>query len=81
MPTIDEIDQALVELHSTGLKGVYSELDINLVPNTPRGADTAMANPYASGLPDEIQQQLARRYADVFGVFLKHRDAATRVTF
>jgi endo-1,4-beta-xylanase len=37
-----------------------------------------MANPYASGLPDEIQQQLARRYADVFGVFLKHRDAVTR---
>jgi endo-1,4-beta-xylanase len=34
-PTNDEIDQALVELHSTGLK-VYSELDINLLPNTPR---------------------------------------------
>ena len=34
-----------------------------------------------NGLPDEIQQQLARRYADVFGVFLKHRDAVTRVTF
>ena len=28
-----------------------------------------------------MQQQLARRYADVFGVFLKHRDAVTRVTF
>jgi endo-1,4-beta-xylanase len=32
-------------------------------------------------LPDEVQQQLARRYADVFRVFLKHRDAVTRVTF
>jgi endo-1,4-beta-xylanase len=45
------------------------------------GRRSAMANSYASGLPDEIQQQLARRYADVFGVFLKHRDAVTRVTF
>ena len=26
-------------------------------------------------------RQPARRYADMFGVFLKHRDAVTRVTF
>jgi endo-1,4-beta-xylanase len=80
-PSIDEIDQALVELSGTGLKVMYSELDINLLPDTARGADPATANPYANGLPDQIQQQLARRYADVFGVFLKHRDAVTRVTF
>lgn len=80
-PAIDEIDTALVELHATGLKVMYTELDINLLPNTPRGADPAVANPYATGLPDEIQRQLARRYADVFRVFLKHRDAVTRVTF
>jgi endo-1,4-beta-xylanase len=80
-PSIDEIDTALNELHATGLKIMYSELDINLLPNTPRGADPNVANPYADGLPDAVQQQLARRYADVFGVFLKHRDAVTRVTF
>jgi endo-1,4-beta-xylanase len=80
-PTLDEIDTALVELHATGLKVMYTELDINLLPNTPRGADPAVANPYANGLPAEVQQQLARRYADVFRVFLKHRDAVTRVTF
>jgi endo-1,4-beta-xylanase len=32
-------------------------------------------------LPDAVQQQLAQRYADLFGVFLKQRDAITRVTF
>jgi endo-1,4-beta-xylanase len=80
-PTLDEIDQALVELHATGLEVMYTELDINLLPNTPRGADPAAGNPYANGLPDDVQQQLARRYADLFGVFLKHRDAVTRVTF
>jgi len=80
-PTIDEIDTALVDLHATGLKVMYSELDINLLPNTPRGADPSLANPYVGGLPDAVQQQLARRYAGVFGVFLKHRDAVTRVTF
>ena len=80
-PAIDEIDAALVELHATGLKVMYTELDVNLLPNTPRGADPSVANPYAAGLPDDVQRQLARRYADVFRVFLKHRDAVTRVTF
>jgi endo-1,4-beta-xylanase len=68
-----------VELRGTGLKVMYTELDVNLLPNTPRGADPAVANPYANGLPDEVQ--LASRYGEVFRVFLKHRDAVTRVTF
>src|SRR6187455_2424407 len=72
-PAIDEIDTALVELHATGLKVVYTELDINLLPNTPRGADPATANPYANGLPDDVQRQLARRYGDLFRLFLEHR--------
>ena len=80
-PAIDEIDKALVELHATGLKVMYTELDINLLPNAQRGADPAVANPYANGLPEEVQQQLARRYADVFRVFVDHRDAVARVTF
>ena len=33
-PTIGEIEMALVELHATGLKVMYTELDINLLPNT-----------------------------------------------
>jgi GH35 family endo-1,4-beta-xylanase len=45
------------------------------------GADPSVANPYTNGLPDDVQQRLARRYADVFRVFLNHRDAVTRVTF
>jgi endo-1,4-beta-xylanase len=80
-PTIGEIEEALVDLHSTGLKVMYTELDINLLPQAGRNADPAVANPYASGLPDEKQQLLAERYAVIFGVFLRHRDAVTRVTF
>jgi endo-1,4-beta-xylanase len=81
-PAIDEIEQTLVDLHTaTGLKVNYSELDINLLPPAARGADPAVANPYASGLPDEKQQALAKRYADIFGVFVKHHDWIARVTF
>lgn len=80
-PTIDAIEQALVDLHSTGLKVMYTELDINLLPSAGRGADPAVANPYANGLPDQKQQQLATRYADIFGLMFKHRHRVSRVTF
>jgi endo-1,4-beta-xylanase len=38
-------------------------------------------NPYKDGLPDAVQQKLAKRYADLFAVFVKHRVAIERVTF
>ena len=80
-PTLAEIEQTLIDLNSTGLKVMYTELDINMLPPAGRNADPALANPYAAGLPDDKQQQLARRYADIFSLFLKHRDKVTRVTF
>ena len=60
---------------------MYTELDINLLPSAGRGADPAAANPYANGLPDEQQRQLATRYADIFGLIVKHRNRVSRVTF
>jgi endo-1,4-beta-xylanase len=80
-PTTAEIEQALEDLHGTGLKVMYSELDINMLPPAGRNADPAAANPYAAGLPDEQQQALAKRYADIFGVFMAHHDWISRVTF
>jgi endo-1,4-beta-xylanase len=44
-PTIDAIEQALVDLNSTGLKVMYTELDINLLPSAGRGVDPAVAKP------------------------------------
>jgi endo-1,4-beta-xylanase len=44
-----------------------------------RAADAL--DPYKSGLPDSVQQALARRYADLFMVFLKHRKVIERITF
>lgn len=80
-PTIGEIEEALTDLHGTGLKVMYTELDVNLLPQAERGADPSIANPYANGLPEEKQQALAKRYADIFGVILKHRAWVSRVTF
>jgi endo-1,4-beta-xylanase len=41
----------------------------------------AKLNPYTNGLPDAVQQELAKRYADLFTVFVKHHDSVSRVTF
>ena len=38
-------------------------------------------NPYASGLPDSVQTKLAKRYSDIFNLFLRHEDKISRVTF
>jgi endo-1,4-beta-xylanase len=80
-PSLDQIEEALTDLHATGLKVMYSELDIDLLPPGGRNADPTAANPYANGLPEEKQQQLAKRYADIFGIILAHRDWVSRVTF
>ena len=58
------------------------------VPCLGRGADVSLnagmqakLDPYASGLPDAVGQALAKRYADLFAVFVKHHGEVTRVTF
>ena len=38
-------------------------------------------NPFPEALPDSMQVKLANRYEDLFGVYLKHRDKITRITF
>ena len=37
-------------------------------------------DPYTGGLPDEVARQHAERYRQAFEMFLRHRDAVTRVT-
>jgi endo-1,4-beta-xylanase len=88
-PTAEQEDSTISAFESLGLKVSISELDITVLPSPNKGgtADvtaTAKAqqalNPYTNGLPESVQQQLAKRYADLFGVFIKHR-GIERVTF
>jgi endo-1,4-beta-xylanase len=38
-------------------------------------------NPYAAGFSEAGQAALARRYAELFAVYVKHSDIVDRVTF
>jgi endo-1,4-beta-xylanase len=67
---------------------VITELDMDVLPRDPDmwGADLskkatikAKTNIYPDGLPAAMQEKLAKRYADVFALFLKH--GVARVTF
>ena len=89
-PTVEEEDAAITAFAKLGVKVAISELDIDVLPRDPKlfSADVSLKvkqdpklNPYANGLPDDVQQELARRYADLFAVFLKHRAEMSRVTF
>jgi endo-1,4-beta-xylanase len=71
-----------------GIQVNISELDVEVLPRATDSADvsatavkTAPVNPYPNGLPEEIQQRLAKRYAELFRVFVQHSKVMGRVTF
>jgi endo-1,4-beta-xylanase len=88
-PTTEQVDATLTALGKLGVKVMITELDVDVLSarGQNRSADVAEVqrqttpNIYTNGLPDSVQQALAQRYADLFGVFLKHRDVVSRVTF
>lgn len=89
-PLNEELEAAIDFYSKLGMKVMVTELDISVLPNLFEitGADiSAMRdmregyNLYPDGLPDEVQQKLAKRYAELFSIFHKHADKISRITF
>jgi endo-1,4-beta-xylanase len=89
-PSAEAEDAAIAALGELGVKVAITEFDINVLPQATRQqtAEVSLSvearkelNPYPNGLPDAMQEALAKRYASLFSVFLKHRDVVARVTF
>jgi endo-1,4-beta-xylanase len=89
-PSVEQQDATIAAFGKLGVKVVISELDIDVLPpaNNQETADIttnikadATLNPYVDGLPDSVQQALAQRYAELFAIFLNHREVIRRVTF
>ena len=89
--TAAKLDTTISVLGALGVKVNITELDVDVLPAATqnRTADvgvtaqqgmSAALNPFVTGLPDAVQQELAQRYADLFKVFLKHRGTVDRVT-
>jgi endo-1,4-beta-xylanase len=94
-PRTDYIEAAIDAYAALGLKVMITELDVDVLPLTKEGQiiGTGMLHkqfhleeferfldPYPNGLPDEVQQQLTDRYAELFRIFHRRRDAIARVS-
>ena len=92
-PSLEEIEQIILDIHAEGVYVSFTELDISVLPNPWEmvGAEVTQnfskfegdpkMNPYPNGLPDAVQEKLAKRYQDIFNLFVKHSDKINRVTF
>ena len=89
-PGLEEIEKSIVAYAACGVDVHITELDIDVLPREPgmfaadielRGKLNSKNNPYPEGLPEGVQRRLTERYAEIFRLFLKHRDKIKRVTF
>jgi endo-1,4-beta-xylanase len=93
-PRLEYVEAAIDSFAALGVKVMITEMDIDVLPLTREGQiiGQVMAHPqfqleefkeyldpYADGLPEEVERQLADRYAELFRVFYDRRDKIHRV--
>ena len=89
-PNLADYEASIAAFAAEGVKVMITELDVSVLPaawglsaEVSRSHDyDEKFNPWKDGvLPDEMQQRLARRYEELFRIYLKHADSIDRVTF
>lgn len=89
-PDMSDVEESIESYAATGLKVMFTELDVSLLP-WPFSQNTADVNsgvqskrndnPYVAGLPDSMAMVSTRIYTDLFRIFNKHSNKISRVTF
>lgn len=94
-PSLADIEAAIDAYAALGLKVMITELDVDVLPLTKEGQVIGIGllhpqfqlpeferylDPYPDGLPPQMQQRLAERYAELFRLLHRKRDAIARVT-
>ena len=89
-PSLDLIEQAILDIHEAGFEVHITELDVDVLPRPSdvEGADLSINfaeseewNPYKEGISPEQEKELVDRYISLFNLFQKHGDKISRVTF
>ena len=89
-PTLEQQDATITAFADLGMKVMITELDVEMLPRDlqNQAADVTLnitfnekLNPYVNGLPADVLRAQAKRYADLFAVYLKHKRSISRVTF
>ncbi|MBV5313345.1 MAG: endo-1,4-beta-xylanase [Prolixibacteraceae bacterium] len=86
-PTVNAAETTIKKLKDAGVKVLYTELDISILPSPYEGANISAnfkyskeMDPYREAIPDSVQQHWNKRMLDMFGLFLKYNDVVDRVT-
>ena len=89
-PAPAQLEETIKAFSALGIKVMITELDVDVLPAATRSeaAEVGMnfqlqarLNPYTNGLPDSVQQALAKSYANLFEVLVQNRKSMSRVTF
>lgn len=86
-----EFEDAVTAFAALGVQVHVTELDVSVLPFPAQqdwGADLdldleldARYNPFAGGLPPEVEQQQVEQYLGLFRILMMHHDSVGRVTF
>ncbi|WDE98471.1 endo-1,4-beta-xylanase [Lentisphaera profundi] len=90
-PKLQGLENAITKLAATGVEVMVTELDVTPLPSgfgkdvRERHISEIMnhpvdLNPYLSGLPEDKDIALAKRYEEIFKIILKHHDKVKRIT-
>ena len=94
-PRNEYVEAAIDSFAALGVKVMITEMDIDVLPLTREGQIIGQVmshpqfqleefelylDPYREGLPPEVEQQHADRYAELFEIFHRKRDVIDRVT-
>lgn len=88
-PNMSEFEASIEAYAKQGMRIHITELDVDVLPVAwgHQGAEISTnfeyskrLNPWPNGLPQKIEDQLTARYAQLFKLFLKHRDSIERIT-
>ena len=89
-PSMEQQDATIKAFAKLGIKIHITELDLDVLPQVSEEIGPSLKltndlqpklNPYTSGLPEAVGKEQARRFADLFAVYLRHKDVIDRVTF
>lgn len=89
-PSLDAVQRSIDIMAGIGVQVSISELDVGILPllDDYQGADVdkkvekdPAMNPYVDGVPERVLKKQARRYREIFELFLRNRDVIERVSF
>lgn len=87
--SIEELEASILLFAGAGVRVHITELDVDVLPRKEQTSTAEVStryeyadalNPWPKGLPEEMENRLAKRYEELFRLFLKHRDKIDRVT-